>query len=363
VTAYLDRVVAAYDGGDGNLHLQIRDLLTNAFIANQSYSGSGIGIRNGYIGIDIFPGQPSYVSTADSIAKVDLATGSLLAVVPIAPYTPIADAGANYIESGGLANPSVMAFPTSGSAVHDIAQWIDDTDGVRRTSPAAPGPITAGGGNDNTTGWVAIGQILYYWDYATSNTWVTGPTLFIVSGTIRRVQAGFNGTLSIPYGMGKSLFDGGLTDVVQGGVGLLASFTTPALTEAGAMTSDAGISTAGPGYRVYVSGSDGGDPMLYYFDNVALTQGVIATLPATYGIPDSLCCSADGTIVYCLCSAAGVGYPVTVATGAIGTIASWGVTAPLGAQTWTIPTTGAPWVLAHVQVAPAASPWLVGLTP
>ena len=229
-------------------------------------------------------------------------------------------------------------------------------------SPSAPGDITAVGplglaGSINvTTGILAgIDTYFYEWDDLT-NTWDVGITVPCVPGSIRAVQYADELACICQDSVSHQ-------DIIFGTGNEINATTSPAIVVAGGLcgTSTAGI--AQNGRYTYATGSDGTTIWLYAIDNVVHTIGTVAALPATYGIPDSLCCSFDGTVIYCLCSAAAVGYPVTVATGAIGTVASWGVVAPGRATLWPVAENAAPWVLGHVEVAAAPAPWLVGLVP
>ena len=360
-----DYVIAAAGSGS-DLVVEIRDLRTNAFVADHTFTGTGVGRGNGYIAALPFamnPHDPVYFATGESIAKCDLTAGALLGVIPTTPpYASIDAGGVAYVTD--FPHYDVVQFSTPASSDHTSAQKISPAGVPILVSPTAPGDITAGaplglaGAGNNESGiLVAIDTYLYDWTFA-SNTFDVGPTIPCASGSIRRIQYGQQ-VVSISTGAGFGMAG----DIIWGSATAITPDTSPAVITAGGLASDNSAGRASPGRFCYATGSDGTTIWLYVMDAVGLTIGVVCALPDTYGIPDSVCMSYDGTVAYCLCSAAGVGYPVTIATGAIGTVSTWGVASPQRATLWPVTETGAPWVLGHVEVAPAASPWLVGLVP
>lgn len=356
-----DFVVAVSPTGS-DLAIQVRGLRTNALFANYSIASAGVGVGNGYIAnkLDVAaPTSPLYFGTTDSIAAVDLSTGTLVRVLPTV---------GSLTGGGVLLVPNtpgdVVQFSIPGTGPHRDAQLIDPATGtVLETTALAPQDLLTGCSAGalgvilpDSGAFMASAGTVWTWSLP-FNAWANAMNIVEPTPVIRQIAiAGRTGTPEIGA-LGS--YSGG--EFIQTSHNLLDSGA--GLVTAGAIAAATSPGDAAAGRYLYATGYDGTNINLYRIDTDLHAISTLTALPAVHGLPDSMCVSYDGTAVYCLCSTTADGYPVDLNTLAIGPIDNWGIASPQRVTLWPVPGEAAPWVLAHVEVAPAPSPWLVGAVP
>jgi hypothetical protein len=360
VSSTTDFVVAVSPTG-GDLAIQVRGLRTNGLFANYSIASAGVGVGNGYIANQLYvqpPTSPLYFATTDSIAAVDLSTGTLLRVLPT--VGSLTGGGVLFVPNAGA---DVVQFSIPGTGPHRDAQLISPTGAVLETTALAPQDLLTGCSAGalgvilpDSGAFLASAGTVWVWDLP-SNTWVNLMNVTLSSPVIRQIAiAGATGT---PVAGALGTYASG--EFIWSGAGVLDNGT--GLVTAGAIAAATSPGDSAAGRYMYATGYDGTNINLYRIDTVLNAIHTVTALPAVHGLPDSMCVSYDGTAVYCLCSTTADGYPVDLNTLAIGPIDNWGIASPQRVTLWPVPGEAAPWVLAHVEVAPAPSPWLVGAVP